>query len=341
MQGKINPANYEAYFLMYVDNELSRDERAEVEAFLLQHPETQSMLEELLRTRQAADPAIVFPNKSKLFFGAATVTDDALLSYLDKEAVPAAISEALQHPDPELAKRLQAFEKTIAVPDMSVVYPDKARLYRTSKLVSLKRWGSAVAAAVAVIAVGTILWMQPHGHPGVADAGHSRQQESLAGNSAASVPAEPHIAAADTLPQPGNTEQGAVAAYKAPGHPENDNRVVKKEHPTAATHVPVVAQTKPATAVPGQPTQVLRNTDVDAPKDANLAAHNVETPPPAVLKPAPSVPPALAATGEENQPKTKKSLFKKLTQRIEERVSGALVNDEGQVTIAGFAVNVK
>ncbi|MBO9592108.1 MAG: hypothetical protein J7599_04305 [Niabella sp.] len=335
MQGNINPTNYETYFLLYVDHELSGNERAEVEAFLQQHPETQPLLEELLRTRQVADPETVFPGKAKLFFGATAMTDEALLSYLDKEAVPAAVSEALQHPSPELAQRLQAFEQTIAEPDLSIVFPDKARLYRRTKPVSLKIWRIAAAAALVVMAVGTALWLQDQNKKApLAERGQSPVRNSLPRNDTAGIPAD-DSAAADTMPQP--VKETAIAVYKTSNGQEQEHRAGKKEQRKAAA---IAAVTAPARSTTGSSTPVLPNAGVAPRPDAAIAINNIETAPPAVLKQDPSVHPAVA-TNEEKQPKEKKSLFKKLTQRIEERVSGALTDGEGQVTIAGFAVNVK
>ncbi|MCF3109894.1 hypothetical protein LL912_14025 [Niabella sp. CC-SYL272] len=339
MQGKINPTNYEAYFLLYVDNELNRDERAEVEAFLQQHPETQPLLEELLRTRQVADPEMVFPDKSKLFFGTASISDEALLSYLDKEAVPAAVAEALQHPSPELAKRLQAFEQTIAKPDLNIVFPDKARLYRRrSRLVSLKIWRIAAAAALVVMAVGAALWMQEQGKKAtLADSQHPRHQDSVPGNDVARVPADDSVVAADTVPQPG--KETAIAVYRASDRQEQENRADKKEQKQRRGVTATATSATSTPAVSGTSTPAVRNAGVVSQQD--VAINKVEVTPPAVQKQDPSVQPVVAMTEEEKQPKPKKSLFKKLTQRIEERISGALTDGEGQVTIAGFAVNVK
>lgn len=340
MQGKINPTNYEAYFLLYVDNELSGDERAEVETFLQQHPETQPLLEELLRTRQVADPAMVFPGKSKLFFGAAAITDEALLSYLDKEAVPAAVSEALQHPSPELAQRLQAFERTIAEPDKKVVFPDKTRLYRTSKRGSINMWRMAAAAAMVVIAVGAAFWMQqPTNKVPLADVDHPRLRDSFPGNGTAGAPADDTPVATDTLPRSG--KETAIAIYKASDEGAHENRTVKKERQETTAVVGAVIPAKSTTAASKQSIPVLRSTGEVSQTNAAVVTNKIETTPPPAPEQDPSVHQAVVAASEEKQPKEKKSLFKKLTQRIEDRVSGALIDGDGQVTIAGFAVNVK
>lgn len=336
MQGKIDPANCEAYFLLYVDNELSNTERAAVEAFLQQHPETKPLLEELMGTRQAADPLVVFPDKSKLLFDATQVTDEELLSYLDKETVPEAVLEKLQHPAPELAKRLQAFEKTVAEPDMQIVFPDKTRLYRGSKLVAFRKWGVA-AAAVAVIAVGAALWMQDR-----------KEQRHLAGtdlprdtaSGAAIARVIPEEAPADTLPPAGDTEK-KTADVPAAGYRDDRAAVKETEKAPVPVSVPLPSATRHTTTVAEQPIPVQRKPDLPHQPEAGPLFAKPDPGRPAVTEQDPSVQQAMVATGDENQPKAKKSLFKKLTQRIEERVTETLTDHEGQVNIAGFAVNVK
>src|SRR4051812_3284477 len=46
----INEANYQEYFLLYIDNELSAAKRAEVEMYVLQHPKLQDEFTTLKQT---------------------------------------------------------------------------------------------------------------------------------------------------------------------------------------------------------------------------------------------------------------------------------------------------
>jgi hypothetical protein len=61
----INTNNYEAYFLLYIDRELSDDERQMVESFVRQHPDPEKELETLKQTI-AIPPVLVFENKDSL-----------------------------------------------------------------------------------------------------------------------------------------------------------------------------------------------------------------------------------------------------------------------------------
>ena len=48
---RINLGNYEEYFILYMDNELSDEQKALVDAFLLAHPDLQAEFELLLSTQ--------------------------------------------------------------------------------------------------------------------------------------------------------------------------------------------------------------------------------------------------------------------------------------------------
>ena len=63
---KINLQNYESYFLSYIDNELTADEKLAVENFIKAHPGYENELTSLKQTILVADN-IIFDNKSSLY----------------------------------------------------------------------------------------------------------------------------------------------------------------------------------------------------------------------------------------------------------------------------------
>lgn len=62
----INRHNYEEYFILYMDNELSADERRMVEAFAAKHPDLKDELDSLLQYKLEPDSNIAYAGKDEL-----------------------------------------------------------------------------------------------------------------------------------------------------------------------------------------------------------------------------------------------------------------------------------
>ncbi len=63
---EVHIGNYEEQFLLYIDQEMNEEERAEVERFVLQHPSLQESFMQLKQTVLPVEP-IQFPNKATLY----------------------------------------------------------------------------------------------------------------------------------------------------------------------------------------------------------------------------------------------------------------------------------
>jgi anti-sigma factor RsiW len=129
----ITPGNYEEFFILYLDNELSAARRQEVEAFLLAHPELEGEMEALRATLLEPEEPVSF-DKQSLFAASMQLqsSDEDLLLYLDGELeesrrkameLELALNEPLQH---QYAGLLQArLDREELVP-----HPYKQSLYR-------------------------------------------------------------------------------------------------------------------------------------------------------------------------------------------------------------------
>jgi len=89
--------NYEEFFLLYIDNELSVADREAVERFIAHHPDLQEDWKALLHCRLLPDTPLVFPDKAALYSIGAEEEEDVLPRFS---------------------------------PDLSIVFPDKASLYK-------------------------------------------------------------------------------------------------------------------------------------------------------------------------------------------------------------------
>lgn len=161
----ITRENYEEYFLLYGDNELSPSAKSAVERFVAENPDLQEEWEALLHCRVDADPSDVFPNKELLL-------QADLLSYVDGELDEEGRRSVEEFTGryPSKALELEQLLMTVSQPDRSIHFPDKERLYRSERRrVLFMPWMRAgIAAAVLGLTALLLLTGQHKDDPRVA-----------------------------------------------------------------------------------------------------------------------------------------------------------------------------
>jgi cytoskeletal protein RodZ len=147
---QINRHNYEAFFLLYVDNELSLPERKAVELFVQENADLKEELHLLQQTVFNADD-ILFENKSSLLKEEITALQQNLLLYIDDELSTAdkLNTKKLLEGDAAAKNELGLLQKTKLQPDTAIVFANKKVLYRkeSGKVVGLP-WRRIAAAAI-------------------------------------------------------------------------------------------------------------------------------------------------------------------------------------------------
>lgn len=341
MKEIINHTNYEGYFLLYVDNELTIEERSAVELFAAQHPEMHAELDMLLQTRIASEDEIVFSKKDMLLFGEPFISDKEIITFLDGEAVSEIAAQQLNDPSPMLQQCMDVFAATKMDVDSTVVFPGRERLMKQGRIVSLKAWKIVAAAAVIIVAFGLSFYLQD-------------QSDSVSVPVVAVVhPDIPKVINKDTVEPVNNTSSDSDT--------KNDDVVgVTTEANTEGSKTATSKQQQPAAKPPqnnkkadSRDAKELNNNTATQPvskANSTVSAIPVETKPPVVINPKPVVKPEpeleLAGIKENNTQldkpeKRKKSIFKNLGNNIKNRALDVLANgDEDGVTIAGFAVKV-
>ena len=162
----INRNNYEEYFLLLADSELSPAEEAAVKQFAAKHPDLEEELDLLLSCRLNADPLPVFPKEKLLrttLWNAANPEPihTQMLLLLDDE-LPAAEQQQLQAKiaaSTTLQAEWNSLQQTKLVAD-SIVHPDKESLRNNNRKVRPLLWMRWAAAAAVVTGLGWLLWMQ-------------------------------------------------------------------------------------------------------------------------------------------------------------------------------------
>lgn len=162
----INRDNYEEYFILYTDNELSPAERMAVEQFVQENPDMQAELQLFLHTK-LPEEEVVFADKASLLKAPETsVWEESMLLEIDGELDTNGrlqLEEIIKS-NPVARRDWETLQQTRLQADTSIVFPDKASLYRkeqSTRVVFMRRIRIA-AAAVLLLAIGatTVQYMR-------------------------------------------------------------------------------------------------------------------------------------------------------------------------------------
>ncbi len=366
----ISRHNYEEYFILYMDNELTQAERRMVEDFVLLHPDLKEELDLLQQFKLTPDTSIVFSGKEELLKGqeASMVNlsnyEEYLLLYTDNELNPAQRAAVEQFAAENLAvqKELNLLRFTRLQPEV-VEFPDKASLYRREEKVRALpvRWWRA-AAAVLILGLGlTAVWyannkpatdavVAGNGKDGIKVPAPVLPPEKETGV-AVSDENETPVAGTDTTAEQGVAENGIKT---------NTNQVQRDQTPAIknklidpapvnnnalATQQP---NDKPSNNLP-QPAynpNVLKPNDAiaytPAPEKNNLPEKTLTNPVVTNADPGPSDI-TNASFKEENGGKKNKlrGFFRKVTRTFEKRTNIDPTDQENRLLVGGLAIKLK
>lgn len=155
----INRHTYEEYFLLYIDNELTVQERNAVEVFIQQNPDLKQELILLQESMLTAD-TIIFTDKEGLLKNNAVNADlqEKLLLLIDGELdtnESSFIAKQIEN-DAAVKNEFDLLQQTKLNAEDRIVFENKALLYKKedSKVVVMRWWKIAVAAML----IGAGLW---------------------------------------------------------------------------------------------------------------------------------------------------------------------------------------
>lgn len=155
--------NYEEFFMLYADNELSAADKKAVEEFVLQNPDLEKELLMVQQTILKPDNTIVFENKEMLMkqtFSDSIINinnyEEYFLLYTDNELDKAARKdvELFASQNPSLQEELNILLQTKFVADTEIVFEGKEILYKEEKddkVIPVVWWRIAAAAAVLLL----------------------------------------------------------------------------------------------------------------------------------------------------------------------------------------------
>ena len=160
---KIDRHNYEEYFVLYWDNELTAAEKKLVEVFVMENNDLKDEFRLFGETRFTPDENISFREKDLLLNETASVFEtpdhtEKLLSYIDDELTTSQKIELEKFisTHPAIQQELSVLQKTKLQPDLTIVFPDKSILYRREEKVRVFRmtWMRVAVAAALILMAG-------------------------------------------------------------------------------------------------------------------------------------------------------------------------------------------
>jgi hypothetical protein len=178
----ITPANYEEYFLMYVDDELTAEEKTAVEKFAELHPHLGEELQILLSTK-LTDDVVPFEGKESLLAGSMKLSavEEKLLLYIDDELKGperTALEKRLQT-TPEVQAQYGLLLKTKLDKSEEIIYPYKKDLYQGRKTERPVYWMRIAAAIILVAGMGTFALLKNGNKQVRNDVAHLKNPEKV------------------------------------------------------------------------------------------------------------------------------------------------------------------
>jgi hypothetical protein len=240
--------NYEEFFMLYADGELSAADRKEVEAFIAANPDMHDELALFQQFKLQPDATIVFDNKASLLKSGAEQANITIANcesffvlYADDELANAektAVNNFVyQHP--QLQETFELLQQAKLHADTSTVFKNKETLYRKEeddKVIPFPWWRLAAAAAV-ILFVSGLFWMSKEKKIGQTDV-------TVIKNAAVPVRQPVLQTKKDTATDQNNKNEQPVRQTIAKRNPPKENPVIKNMQPANAVAAAVKKEIK-------------------------------------------------------------------------------------------------
>ncbi|MGV3658041.1 MAG: anti-sigma factor family protein [Chitinophagaceae bacterium] len=343
--------NYEEAFLMYVDEELNAEQKAQVEAFAALHPDLQEELDILLSTKL---PMADLPALDKSFLMADSMklnsVEEDLLLYIDSE-LPAAQAKAVEQKIKEDAAynlQHQLLAKTKLDATEKIVYPYKEELYRkTERRIVYAHWWRVAAAAVVLLWTGSYYWSGNQDRPATngpvalqtKTTTPTTQPTSVNNNTAVTTnnkeTATEESAIAATITTPAQKEKQTFATGNAPAE---GNVTYAAAETSVASMLPAAqritgVQTS-ADFVPESRQQIFNDVVVTSAEPVRTISTDAHTTTPVPVE-------ADVASAGQERGGSLKGFLRKTTRFIERTTSINPVNADDELLIGALAIKVK
>lgn len=353
---KIDRHNYEEYFLLFIDNELTVDQKKQVELFVKENPDLEEELVMLQQSRLIPDKSIVFNEKQLLIkeennsFINMSNYEEWLVLYVDNElSEEQKVSvERFAATHSHVQQELDLFQQVKLQPE-KLLFADKDILYRTAKpKVVVMQWWRVAVAAILILAVGitfySLLNTSGNGEKGTAvrEVATGKKQQPATNPNLVEKRSQDVLRGNDN-----KNEQVAVADQSAHKKAQATQPLVNRNIVKATNKVPL-PPTQQTVANRPMVKQIPDNTvadkiseptindalSVDNKKvDIDFSTKSVTS------EPAETLNTVEVASNTEN--KRFRGFFRKATRLIERTTNINPTDDDNRVLIGGVAINLK
>lgn len=357
---KIDRHNYEEYFVLYWDNELTETQKKEVDIFVEQNKDLQDEFRLFGETRFTPDENIALKEKDSLFnvdhsyINSSNYTEH-LLSYIDKELTDEQKAEVEKYvaDHPSIQQEFTILQRTILQPDTQIVFPDKSILYRKEEKVSVIRitWFRVAVAAMLILIAGLVTFRlinsdKKDGTPSIAKQSVPAENKQPENPSANIVTKQENVKEQGLKPENKTTQksvlkdlpvQNTIAKLKE----ENKNNLPKEK---SALEQQQIAQNtlqdvidEPVIAEPKKPiNDAIAVAEAEKKNELFEKTNVTENPSPAYTVYNPS------ADEKENADKGGlKGFLRKATRVFEHRTKMQATTDDDKLLVGMFAVSLK
>jgi len=354
----IDRHNYEEYFLLYIDNELSVDQKKQVERFVQTNPDLEEELVMLKQSRLIPEESIVFDNKHLLMkeennsFINLNNYEQWLIMYVDDEltAEEKVAVEKFASTHQHVQQELKLFQQTKLQPE-EIIFQEKEVLYRRKKSVRVitMQWWKVAVAAVLIISAGITVYsvlINKNSNAGANDKIVKTTVEKK------QIPSQQNPTTQDKLhpnviPDPQQEEQLTVttAAKKQPNEKGKIKEQPAEENNQQLAYNPpnenVTDEQQPTTVEIDKTIEQTRGKD-DIAFETHKGNINIDhvTIPVAETPDNSSKPDDATQYASNTENKKFRGFFRKAT-RILERTTSINAADDDKVLIGGMAINLK
>lgn len=159
---KITIHNYEVYLLDLMDGNLSSNLQVELELFLMQHPELSIKISDLEQMPILVAETPSFNKEVLKKKETDLISEHQYISYIENQLTTNEKKEFEKSItlNTDLKKELYKYQNTFVTPDLSIVYPNKAKLKRFSKIIVFTNTFKyvSIAASILLLIGLVILW---------------------------------------------------------------------------------------------------------------------------------------------------------------------------------------